>query len=308
MKKIVRMLLVSVFMVCMLVPTLVGAAPSTATEKLNSLEQFLYGTTQAGNLKERVDVLEMDVDGSITDTTVLSRIESLYSQVQGIPASGEMSFATKLNAVEWQFSDKIGEGPAKTRIERMESLLNGKVQDDKTLLNRVSSLYQATYHNRNLKYSAVAIPQATLVKIKFLQQLSTEISQAGDKVEFVVAEDVKSGSTMLVPKGTLGSVTVTKVVKATVFGKNARLDLDVAPILAIDGTKLPLQTGEAAKLQGKEVGGKKAVTIGQLVVYGVDGLVNGAFYQGKAAVIPAGALGYLQIAEEAVVNGVIVGK
>ena len=105
------------------------AAPKTmsASEKISALERTLYGTEQAGALVSRMDSLEDDIYGTITTDPILNRVDNLYDYVNGYPGSGEASFLTKLSAVEWQFTESTAGGPAKSRIETLETMLNGEV-------------------------------------------------------------------------------------------------------------------------------------------------------------------------------------
>lgn len=71
--------------------------------------------------------LEDDVYGTITTDPILNRVDNLYDYINGYAGSGEASFLTKLNAVEWQFTESTAGGPAKSRIEALETMLNGEV-------------------------------------------------------------------------------------------------------------------------------------------------------------------------------------
>ena len=103
-----------------------SAAPKTmsASEKMGALEVTLYGTEQAGALVSRMDSLEDDVYGTITTDPILNRVDNLYDYINGYAGSGEASFLTKLNAVEWQFTESTAGGPAKSRIEALETMLS----------------------------------------------------------------------------------------------------------------------------------------------------------------------------------------
>ena len=73
-----------------------------------------------------MDSLEDDVYGTITTDPILNRVNNLYDYINGYAGSGEASFLTKLNAVEWQFTESTAGGPAKSRIEALETMLNGQ--------------------------------------------------------------------------------------------------------------------------------------------------------------------------------------
>lgn len=104
----------------------VFANDATAIEKVAEVEKILYGTEQKGSLLERVDSLEEDINGSATEEALLTRIDRMYYYVKGSDESDEPSFLTKLNIIEWSFMEKLGEGPAKNRLEEVEKTIMGR--------------------------------------------------------------------------------------------------------------------------------------------------------------------------------------
>ena len=103
MKKIFSLLTAFVFSFVMFAPGFVLAADNAAlstSQKLEKVEQMLYGNTQGGSLIQRMDTIENDVYGIATDDPVLGRVTRMYDYLVGIPSNGEASFATKLNMVE----------------------------------------------------------------------------------------------------------------------------------------------------------------------------------------------------------------
>ena len=128
MKKFLSLVMSLVFSFVMFAPSFALAAdnPSlSTTQKLDKVETMLYGSVQGGSLIQRMDTAEMDVYGIATGDPVLDRISRMYDYLVGIPASGEASFATKLNVVEWRLKESMSGAPARERLEDAETVLNG---------------------------------------------------------------------------------------------------------------------------------------------------------------------------------------
>ena len=214
-----------------------SAAPKTmsASEKMGALEVTLYGTEQAGALVSRMDSLEDDVYGTITTDPILNRVDNLYDYINGYAGSGEASFLTKLNAVEWQFTESTAGGPAKSRIEALETMLNGEVGAG-SLAGRLEAL-------ANLAF------QDGIVVVE------TKTAKAGDVVKYKVADNVFVNDVLVLPKGAEGVGKVTKVVGPRMFGQDARIDVDFGFIYAIDNTRVKVFLGDIAKQAAETVDG-----------------------------------------------------
>lgn len=168
-----------------------SAAPKTmsASEKMSALEVTLYGTEQAGALVSRMDSLEDDVYGTITTDPILNRVDNLYDYINGYADSGEASFLTKLNAVEWQFTESTAGGPAKSRIEALETMLNGEVGAG-SLAGRLEALANLAFQDGIVVVETVTLPKDSVIKLEFAEDLSSKTAKAGDVVKYKVADNV----------------------------------------------------------------------------------------------------------------------
>ena len=249
------------------VPAASAVTQMSATDKISAMEKMLYGTEQAGALVGRMDSLEDDVYGTVTSDAILDRIDNLYDYLKGSPASNEAGFLTKLNAIEWQFNESMSGGPAKTRIEAVEMMLNGKVE--------------------------------------FTEELSSREDKAGEPVHFKIADNVYVNDVLVLPKGALGEGTIKKVVQPRSFVRDARIDVDFTHVYALDGTKVPVYIGDLAKQEAKTAAGAAGAAIGGMIVLGPIGALGGAFVTGKAVVIPVGSTTYVQTMEDTTIQGMV---
>jgi len=305
-KKFLSLMLTLVFCLTFVVAGFAEEEVSrSAPEKLQKVEKYLYGTEQQGALVARIDNLEMDVYGHRTSDAILTRIDNLYNNTEGSPADGSPSFATKLNAVEWQFADRMSTGPAKTRIEEAEMNLNGQNSTQKALITRVENLVSAAFPVGSLVGSTAVLPKDSLIKVKFMEDLKSKVNHEGDEIDFVVADNVYVGETLVLSKGSKGSGTIKKIVPARSFGRDARIDLNFSTVVAIDGSLVPVYVGDLAKQQGKTAAGAAGASIGGMILFGPIGVIGGAFVSGQSVVIPAGAYTFVQVAQDCTVNGIV---
>ncbi len=282
------------------------AAPKTmsASEKISALERTLYGTEQAGALVSRMDSLEDDIYGTITTDPILNRVDNLYDYVNGYAGSGEASFLTKLSAVEWQFTESTAGGPAKSRIESLETMLNGEVGTG-SLASRLEGLANLAFQDGIVVVETVTLPKDSVIKLEFAEDLSSKTAQAGDVVKYKVADNVFVNDVLVIPKGAEGLGKVMKVVGPRMFGQDARIDVDFGFLYAIDNTRVKVFLGEIAKQEAKTIAGAAGATIGGMVVLGPIGVIGGAFVTGKSVNIPAGSVTFVQVKGDTEIQGMV---
>lgn len=282
------------------------AAPKTmsASEKISALERTLYGTEQAGALVSRMDSLEDDIYGTITTDPILNRVDNLYDYVNGYAGSGEASFLTKLSAVEWQFTESTAGGPAKSRIESLETMLNGEVGTG-SLASRLEGLANLAFQDGIVVVETVTLPKDSVIKLEFAEDLSSKTAQAGDVVKYKVADNVFVNDVLVIPKGAEGLGRVMKVVGPRIFGQDARIDVDFGFLYAIDNTHVKVFLGEIAKQEAKTIAGAAGATIGGMVVLGPIGVIGGAFVTGKSVNIPAGSITFVQVKGDTEIQGMV---
>ncbi|MCQ2374029.1 MAG: hypothetical protein MJ050_08125 [Phascolarctobacterium sp.] len=304
-KKIASLALSLIFSMNAAVPVFAAnGATLPAAEKVAAMEKMLYGTNQSGSLMQRMDSLEDDVYGTVTTNGVLERINNMYDYLDGDDKS-EASFNTRLNVVEWKFQESMSNEPAKTRIEKLEKFVSGSTVGG-SLSDRLDELTKlASYQNGSIPVSNVSLPKDSVIKIEFMETLTTKQSRMGDSVNFKAADNLYVNDVLVLPKGARGTGVIKKVSQPGIFGKDGKIDIEFTSISSIDGTQIPVTVGELSKQQVKTAAGAGAATIGGLVILGPVGLVGGAFVKGAGVTIPAGSFTFVQTASDVEIQGVV---
>lgn len=304
-KQLVTLMLTFIFCLTAVAPGFAADVNIPAADKIKAMEVMLYGTAQEGSLLERMDNIENDVNGLMTSEPILERIDVMYDYLQGAPKDGSVSFATRLNVVEWRLNESMSGGPAKARIEAAEKLLNGKV-DDGALTTRLEDLLElVSYEGGVVPVQQVTLPKDSVIKVEFTQELGNKINKVGDEVAFKAADNLYVNDVLVLPKGATGVGKVKKVVQPGMFGKDGRVDIDFMYIYGTDGTEIPVFVGELAEQQAKSYAGAAGAAIGGMIILGPIGAVGGAFVKGSSVTIPVGSVTYVQTTEDVTMQGVV---
>ena len=304
-KQLVTLMLTFIFCLTTVAPGFAANVNIPAADKIKAMEVMLYGSAQEGSLMERMDNIENDVNGLMTSEPILERIDVMYDYLQGAPKDGSVSFATRLNVVEWRLNESMSGGPAKARIEAAEKLLNGKV-DDGALTTRLEDLLElVSYEGGVVPVQQVTLPKDSVIKVEFTQELGNKINKVGDEVAFKAADNLYVNDVIVLPKGATGVGKVKKVVQPGMFGKDGRVDIDFMYIYGTDGTEIPVFVGELAEQQAKSYAGAAGAAIGGMIILGPIGAVGGAFVKGSSVTIPVGSVTYVQTTEDVTMQGVV---
>lgn len=98
-----------------------------------------------------------------------------------------------------------------------------------------------------------ALAEGTPVKLLLLTEVSSSGSKPGDRVRWVVAEDVKAGEGVVIAQGRVVEGTVTEsregTVVSAVTNRPARLAVKFDPLLAVDGTEIPVGSADGEEFQ-----------------------------------------------------------
>ena len=120
--------------------------------------------------------------------------------------------------------------------------------------------------------------EGTEVTLKFVNDITSKTAKEGDPVEFVLADDVKVGDSVVIKKDAHATATVSNAKKAGMMGKPGELNVTLNYLDAADnhirlrGTK------------GREGESKTGATVALTVIFGPIGLIK----HGKNVQIPAG--------------------
>ena len=269
------------------------------------VEQSVYGQGQTGALLSRISRLENDFYGktSGTNTAISDRINTLYSTM--FDNSIRPSAITQMNGIEWFLSGHVSINSITDRITALETTLYGKAASG-TLQKRMNDLALLAYGNSDAKTPLVStsIPADTLIKIKLVTPLNSEMTKAGDLVKFQAAEDIIYNGKLIVAAGSPGEGVVTKVKGAQNFGRNGEIDVDFQQIQSFDGTTLKTFLGDKAKMEIKNLAYAAGASVAGIALLGPIGIVGGIFVQGKDVDLPAGTEAYIQTKEETTIYAI----
>lgn len=284
-----------------------AADPATLTEKMDRLDEVVYGDVQSGSLLHRVDAADAVIygKGNTSGSGLDDRVSNLYSDVVHSGNDQTPSIATRLNALEYYLTDEIKQEPLETRMSQLETDVDGKAKTG-AIDARMVNLEKAVYGDSHYEMKDVILPKDTVFKISLNEDVSSKTSKVGDPVTFTVEEDVKVNDVLVLPRGAQGSGVITKVSRPKMFGRSGALDISFDQVFSIDDEVIPTVLGpeskEKLKMEAAAIG---ASAIGALAL-GPIGLVGGLFVKGKDVDIPAGSQLYIQTQDDVNTKGMVM--
>jgi len=92
----------------------------------------------------------------------------------------------------------------------------------------------------------VTLPQGAVVTVETLYPVSSASFKLNNTIAFSVVRPVYADGVLLIPRGTIARGKIVKLKKAGTFGRGGALTIEMEQIVAIDGTRIPVQlTAEA---------------------------------------------------------------
>ncbi len=281
----------------------------TLSEKIDRVDEIIYGSTQSGSLIQRVDQVDNVIYGvgNSSASGLDNRISNLYVDVVKNDDDTTPSISTRTNAMEYYLTDEVQTEPLTTRIGELETKVYGKEKKG-ALDTRMADLEKAVYGDQHYEMKTVELPANTVFKISLNDDVNSKLNQVGDVVTFTVQEDVMVGDVLVLPRGSQGSGVVTKVSRPKSFGRSGQLDISFDQVFSVDDESIPTVLGpeskEKLKMEAAAVG---ASTIGALAL-GPIGLVGGIFVKGKDVNLPAGSELYIQTSEAVTTKGLVLAE
>ena len=279
----------------------------TLSEKIDRVDEIIYGSVQSGSLIQRVDQVDNVIYGvgNSSASGLDNRIGNLYVDVVKNDDDTTPSISTRTNAMEYYLTDEVQTEPLTTRIGELETKVYGKEKKG-ALDTRMADLEKAVYGDQHYEMKTVELPANTVFKISLNDDVNSKLNQVGDVVTFTVQEDVMVGDVLVLPRGSQGSGVVTKVSRPKSFGRSGQLDISFDQVFSVDDESIPTVLGpeskEKLKMEAAAVG---ASTIGALAL-GPIGLVGGIFVKGKDVNMPAGSELYIQTSEAVTTKGLVL--
>lgn len=279
----------------------------TLSEKIDRVDEVVYGNVQSGSLIHRADQIDNLIYGvgNSSANGLDNRISNLYVDVVKNDNDATPSISTRTNAMEYYLTDEVQTDPLSARIGDLENKVYGKEKKG-ALDTRLADLEKAVYGDQHYEMKTVELPANTVFKISLNDDVNSKLNQVGDEVAFTVQEDVMVDDVLVLPRGSQGSGVVTKVSRPKSFGRSGALDISFDQVFSVDDEAIPTILGPEAKEKLKmEAAAVGASTIGALAL-GPIGLVGGLFVKGKDVNLPAGTELYIQTSEAVVTKGLVL--
>lgn len=155
----------------------------------------------------------------------------------------------------------------------------------------------------------VQIPFGTVVEVEAAFNVSSQEVRKGDLISFRVVYPVMTNGVTVIAAGATATARVIRASRGGHFGRAGRLAWTMEYVMAVDGTRIPLQT------PGRIVGDSKAAKVATAAiltgavfwVVAPVGLLYG-FKRGENAILPAGKRYEVIVQEGATVNVVSQAK
>ena len=293
-------------------PDLNATVSGSSHQMMSQIEKIIYGYVMQGGLIERLAKVEEDLFGRSLPGTMAERHAAILNFLDtGTDEQPSMIF--KLGVAEWIVDKKIrASEPAARRLEDLEVNLTGASRNGNPIVMRVESLL-ATLVMDPVTAQPVNVPGDTVMKFRFMDELSPATSKAGDFVRLELANDLVVNQCLVAPAGSLLITEVREVKRPRMFGVPGEVRLSFNELKPL-GTQRPLiYVGDAAQNAIKEarrvgdrgeggIVGAGAASLAGAVLLGPVGLVSGVFIRGNSIKIPAGAVTFVQTSGDCVVS------
>jgi hypothetical protein len=134
---------------------------------------------------------------------------------------------------------------------------------------------------------AVKIPRGTAVTVETLYPVSSASFKVNNTISFAVITPVVVDGVLLIPRGTTARAKIVRVKKAQMLGRGGALTFQMDYILAIDGTKIPVQLTASAEGSNRSVGiaAGAAATSALIFPYTAPAAIVWGFKKGDDAVV-----------------------
>ena len=285
----------------------------SSRQMMESIERIIYGYVAQGGIIDRLAKVESDLFGRSLPGTIAERHAAIQTFLD-VGTEEQPSMMFKLGVAEWVVDKKIRASEAAVRrLEDLETNLTGSSRSGSPIVMRVESLL-ATLVMDPVTAQPVVLPSGTVMKFRFMDELSPATSKAGDFVRLELANDLVVNQNLIAPAGSLLLTEVREVKRPRMFGIPGEVRLsfnELKPLgpqrpSVIVGKESEKAIKEARKAGGRGEGGvvgAGAVSLAGAALLGPVGLVGGAFIRGNSIKIPAGSVTFVQTSGDIVVSG-----
>ena len=130
------------------------------------------------------------------------------------------------------------------------------------------------------------LEDGTPVKLRLSRTISSADSKAGERVDFEVLEDVKSGETIIIPRGGIALATITEAQPKRRLARGGKLNVNIDHVRLASGEKAALRA-----VKEGEGGGHTGAMTGAIVATSIIFFPAAPFFlfiKGKDITIPKG--------------------
>ena len=134
------------------------------------------------------------------------------------------------------------------------------------------------------------IPNGLIVQVEAPFDINSQYFRKGDKISFRVVNPVMVEGVVVIAPGATATAQVSLAERGGHFGRAGRIAWAMQDVVAVDGTRIPLQAG--GRVVGDSHGAKVTtqIILGGLAlgIFAPVGLLVAGFKRGENAIIPAG--------------------
>ena len=284
----------------------------SSRQMMESIEKIIYGYVSQGGLIDRLAKVEEDLFGRSLPGTIADRHAAILNFID-VGTDEQPSMMFKLGIAEWVVDKKIqASEPAIKRLENLEVNLTGAARTGNPIVMRVESLL-ATLIMDPVTAQPVTLPNNTVMKFRFMDELSPATSRVGDFVRLELTDDIIVNQYLIAPAGSLLLTEVREVKRPRMFGIPGEVRLAFNELKPLGPQRPSVTVGDAAQKAIKDarktgargegaIVGAGALSIAGAALLGPVGLVSGVFIRGNSIKIAAGSVTFVQTSGDVVVS------
>lgn len=284
----------------------------SSRQMMESIEKIIYGYVSQGGLIERLAKVEEDLFGRSLPGTIAERHAAILNFID-IGTEDQPSMMFKLGVAEWVVDKKINASEAAAkRLENLEVNLTGASRAGSPIVMRVESLL-ATLIMDPVTAQPVTIPGNTVMKFRFMDELSPATSRVGDFVRLELTDDLIVNQNLVAPAGSLLMTEVREVKRPRMFGIPGEVRLSFNELKPLGPQRPAVTVGDASQKAIKDarktgargegaIVGAGALSIAGAALLGPAGLVSGVFIRGNSIKIAAGSVTFVQTSGDITVS------
>ena len=289
-----------------------GDGKSASVLMMERIETIVYGEPNKGGLVERLNGVERELFGRSLPGSIAERHAAILNFLE-VGSEDQPSMLFKVGIAEWILGKRIyAARSALRRIETLETDMDGDLQYGKPLAMRVERILTMLVSDP-VTFRLVNLPAGTVLKFRFMEELSPAKSQKGDRVHIALDDDLVLDGSLIAARGCLLDAVVREVKKPRSFGVPGEVRIDFNALLPLGPQPVKVGVGEAARKaaeaanRSKDKGegaiiGAGAASIAGAALLGPVGLIGGLFVRGNSIRIPEGALTFVQTSGDVTVS------